>query len=56
MKKRMDTVTIELDEYEELLDDARLLECLQAAGVDNWEGYAEAMRAYCGEELDEDGQ
>ena len=35
-------VTIELDEYERLLADSRFLYALQAAGVDNWEGYSEA--------------
>ncbi len=53
MKKRMDVVTIELDEYEELLNDRKLLECLYEAGVDKWEGYGEAMKAYCGEEPEE---
>lgn len=32
-------------EYEELKADQRLLYALQAAGVDNWPGYEEAMKA-----------
>lgn len=32
-------ITITLTEYEELKADARFLANLQAAGVDNWEGY-----------------
>ena len=35
-------VTIDKDEYEKLLSDQRFLEALQAAGVDNWDGYSYA--------------
>ena len=35
---------------EELEDDRDLLYALQAAGVDNWYGYEEAMRIYNEEE------
>lgn len=41
-----DMVTISKKEYESLLDDADLLRCLQNAGVDNWEGYGDAMREF----------
>ena len=34
-----ETVTISKKEYEELLEDQLLLQCLQGAGVDNWSGY-----------------
>lgn len=34
-----DTVTITKEEYEELLANTRWLYCLEAAGVDNWDGY-----------------
>ena len=44
-----ETVTISKEEYESLLEDSRLLGALQAAGVDNWEGYDNAC-----ELLDED--
>lgn len=37
------TVTISVEEYEELQRDQRLLLALQNSGVDNWEGYEEAM-------------
>lgn len=33
------TVTISKEEYESLKEDARWLQCLENAGVDNWEGY-----------------
>lgn len=32
-------IEITLEEYEELLEDARFLDALRASGVDNWEGY-----------------
>jgi hypothetical protein len=34
-----ETVTISKKEYESLKEDARWLQCLEGAGVDNWEGY-----------------
>jgi hypothetical protein len=37
-----ETVTITLKEYESLLEDSRWLSCLEAAGVDNWNGYDHA--------------
>lgn len=33
------TVTISKEEYESLKEDALWLQCLENAGVDNWEGY-----------------
>ena len=48
----MITVTIPSETYFELLDDVRLLEILMAQGVDNWEGWEEALRIY-GEEEDD---
>jgi hypothetical protein len=32
-------------EYKSLLEDRELLRALRACGVDNWEGYAEAMQS-----------
>lgn len=46
------TVTISAEEYEYLLDCAETLSALEAAGVDNWEGYSYAMEIL--EEDDED--
>lgn len=37
-----DVITIKRSEYEALLADSRFLHALQACGVDNWNGYAEA--------------
>ena len=39
----MDTATISKELYEVLLDRDQKLCALEAAGVDNWEGYDEAM-------------
>jgi hypothetical protein len=39
-------VTITKAEYESLLDDKHRLECLEAHGVDNWQGYDDAMEMY----------
>jgi len=38
-----ETVTISKAEYEELLEDQKFLIALRGAGVDNWEGYGEAL-------------
>ena len=37
-------VTISKKEYDQLKHDSLFLECLQEAGVDNWEGYYEARK------------
>ena len=42
----MATVEISKKEYEELKDSAWLLQCLENAGVDNWQWYDEAMKEY----------
>lgn len=33
------TITISKDLYDELVSDSNFLNCLQSAGVDNWDGY-----------------
>ena len=33
------TVTISIEEYDELVADAKFLNCLYSAGVDNWDGF-----------------
>lgn len=40
------SISITIDEYKNLLEDSLMLEALDAGGVDNWEGYAEAMEIY----------
>jgi hypothetical protein len=44
------TWTLEHGEYQELLHQARKLEALEAAGVDNWRGYDHAMEILHGDE------
>jgi hypothetical protein len=41
----MSEVMIEISEkeHQELVSDQILLQCLQAAGVDSWEGYDQAI-------------
>lgn len=39
-------IEIPVKVYKELLDDQFMLECLQAGGVDNWEGYDFSMEEY----------
>ena len=38
-----ETITITKKEYLELVADSEFLNALRAAGVDNWEGYGEAV-------------
>lgn len=35
----METVEITKERYDELVEAEDFLQCLQAAGVDNWDGY-----------------
>lgn len=39
-------VHISVDRLNELEDTERFMECLEAAGVDNWEGYDHARDMY----------
>lgn len=48
-----DMIVITKDEYERLKEESDFLSCLEAAGVDNWEGYSVAIQLSNGE-LDED--
>lgn len=41
-----ETITIPLDEYEELKAEQKFLACLNDAGVDNWDGYDFAQEMY----------
>lgn len=40
------TITIPLEDYRELIQRVNWLECLEAAGVDNWDGYDYAQELY----------
>ena len=48
------TVTIPLEEYLQLRDDSIWVECLNMAGVDNWDGFDEARQLYKERDLDND--
>ena len=39
-------ISISEEEYETLLNDSILLNCLQMMGVDNWDGYDDAIEQY----------
>ena len=39
-------ISISEEEYDSLLKDSILLNCLQMMGVDNWDGYDEAIEQY----------
>jgi hypothetical protein len=47
-------VTVPFSKYESMVRDSEFLSCLQAAGVDNWEGYGEARGMMEEEEEDEE--
>ena len=46
MNMNDETITITRKEYDELQDDALLLNRLRYAGVDNWQGWDYAIEAY----------
>jgi hypothetical protein len=39
----LEYISITVERYAELLEAEELLSALQAVGVDNWEGYSEAI-------------
>ena len=43
-------VRIPKSEYEQLQKDSNWLGCLEAAGVDNWDGYSDAIDILNGDE------
>ncbi len=49
-----DQVVISKEEYKMLRESDAFLDALQAAGVNNWEGYSQAWRLYEGEDDPED--
>lgn len=42
----MGSVTISIAEYQDLLDSQFFLQCLENAGVNNWDGYDYAIEEY----------
>lgn len=45
-----ETVTIPIERYKQLLRDSKVLNALEAGGVDNWEWYGEALESMEDEE------
>ena len=41
-----ETVTLSKEEYDSFMEDVRMLNVLYDYGVDNWEGYDEAVTFY----------
>jgi len=39
-------ITVDRDHYEDLIKNNFLLQCLQDAGVDNWDGHYYAMQEF----------
>lgn len=54
MDKMEEMVTITKAEYVQLLEDSHWLSCLEAAGVDNWEGFDYAREMYFEQQDDEE--
>lgn len=46
----VEMVTIPKSEYDQLVRDSDWLGCLEAAGVDNWDGYSDAIAIHNGDE------
>jgi len=46
INEQKDNTTISDDEYDELLKDSVLLNCLREVGVDNWDGWDDAITLY----------
>jgi hypothetical protein len=51
-----ETITISKEEHTQLLEDSHFLQCLQDAGVDNWDGYDFAQEMYDSEKDLEDAE
>lgn len=41
----MAKIEIEKEEYDQLIQDQKILRALEGGGVDNWEGYESAMES-----------
>lgn len=49
------SILVSHDQYYDMLDKSLRYDALKAAGVDNWEGYGDCMRALYDEKLGEEG-
>jgi len=48
-----DLITISVKKYKRLIRDSEMLQCLENAGVDNWDGWGEALSMMDKDEDDE---
>lgn len=57
MVDTLETITISIAEYKELIKDQNKLNALEIGGVDNWEWYGESLSAagFFDDEDEEDG-
>lgn len=51
-EQRLESVEVPKEIYNEMVRQIEWLECLEAAGVDNWEGISHAVDMMTGEEND----
>lgn len=42
----VEMITVTKEDYDSLVDAQLFLDCLEAEGVDNWQGYGDAMDRY----------
>jgi hypothetical protein len=49
----IERVTISKEEYDSLKEDSEILNCLRACGVDNWEGWGNAMAMFEDDNIEE---
>ena len=46
MTEKVNAVVLDLERYEELLETERWLSCLEAVGLDNWDGIGYASNLF----------
>lgn len=59
MDDEQDRVILDIAVYQRLIHDSRVLQALEAGGVDNWEWYSESLREaglYGDEEEDDEDE
>lgn len=39
-------ITVDRKMFEKIVDDSNFLDCLKACGVDNWDGYSQAVEMF----------
>jgi hypothetical protein len=54
MEEKPSVVVVPIKRYNELRTVEKKLNALECAGVDNWEGYSEAMREFYADEDEEE--